>query len=115
MTIPNILENLKLDAYYMILVYLGAFLFVFSLFIPTLWLSNRLLGLFALGIFFIGLGEWKNHKWRSWIKESNVYTGGPALMKVKIREPDIIGYLLDFIGLLFLLKAILIMYEIDFF
>ena len=115
MATPDLLKNLKLDHYYMVLVYLGAFLLVCSLFIPTLWLSNRQLGLFALGILCIGLGEWENHKWKSWIKEANAFTGGAALMKVKIREPDFIGYLLNLIGLLFLITGILIEFEIDFF
>ncbi|MDW7777306.1 MAG: hypothetical protein SCH39_13355 [Methanosarcinales archaeon] len=67
---------------------------------------NKDLGLFASGIFFLGLGEWKNHKWISWIKEANVYTGEPALMKKKVREPDLIGYIFILIGISLILGGL---------
>lgn len=103
----DFLKNLKLDEYYMLFVYLGTFFFVFSLALPTQWLSNERLGLVSLGILFIGVGEWKNHKLVSGIKEANAYTGGPALVTIKIRKPDFLGYLFDFLGILFLFGGLI--------
>lgn len=106
MTITDLLKNLKLDEYYMLFVYLGSVLLCFSLFVPTQWLSNKQLGLFSLGILCIGLGEWKNHKFVSWIKPANAYTGGTALITNKIRQPDLIGNIIIFIGMLFVLGGL---------
>ena len=55
-------KSLKLDAWYMIFVYLGGTLLILSLFFPIQWITNKQLILFSLGILLIGLGEWKNHK-----------------------------------------------------
>ena len=107
MTAPDLLKNLKLDEYYMVFIYLGAFFLVISFFIPIQWLSNEQLGLFAFGILCVGLGEWKNHKLISKIKPPNAYTGGAALIEYKIRMPDFIGNLLIFIGLLFFMGGLL--------
>ncbi len=103
----DLLKNLKLDEYYMFLVYLGSILFILSMFYPTQWIANKQLALLSSGILCIGLGEWKNHKWVSWIKPANVYTGGAALMKQKIRQSDLVGNFLILIGILLFLTGIL--------
>lgn len=55
-------KSLKLDAWYMIFVYLGGILHIPSIFIPIQWITNKQLILFSSGMLLIGLGEWKNHK-----------------------------------------------------
>ena len=65
-------KSLKIDSWYMVFVYLGGLLLVFSLFIPTQWITNKQLILLSTGILLIGLGEWKNHKHYTGIKEGNV-------------------------------------------
>ena len=107
---PDLLKNLKLDNYYMVLVYLGAISLILSLFVPTQWLSNKDLGLIASGFFFIGLGEWKNHKVKYTITNRHV-TGvadmiGPTKMEHIYRQPDFIGYLFILIGILLILGGL---------
>jgi hypothetical protein len=94
----DILKNLLLDTWYKVLVYVGGIIFVASLFVEVKAISNGQLQLLAGGITLLGLGEWKNHKERSWIKPPNVYTGGAALMTATVREPDLVGVLLQLLG-----------------
>ena len=98
MPIPEIFRNLKLDQYYMVLIYVGAFLLILSFFIPIYWLTNQQLGLFAAGMFCIGLGEWKNHKKMIRTVPPDPYTRTGLVIEDKIRKPDAIGYILDLLG-----------------
>lgn len=56
---------------------------------------------------FIGLGEWKNHKYAAVIKPPNAYTGPPAFIQAKMRIPDAFGIILDIIGVILLLSGVL--------
>jgi len=96
--IPELLKNLALDTWYKAFLYIGAMLFVISLMVEIKGLTNGQLQLLSASLFFIGIGEWKNHKVECWIKPPNVYTGGPALMSRVVRVPDIIGIAFDFFG-----------------
>lgn len=107
MSLEELLNKLKLDTWYSILIYVGAIGFLGSIFLPVQIFDQKGISLFMLGLFFIGLGEMKNYKHKSWIKEANVFTGGPALMKAKIREPDFIGYALIFVGFVLILLSVL--------
>ncbi len=100
-------KSLKIDSWYMVFVYLGGLLLVFSLFIPTQWITNKQLILFSTGILLIGLGEWKNYKHYTEIKEPNVYTGAPLVIRAKIRKPDIIGLFFEAIGLILIIITII--------
>lgn len=91
-------KSLKLDAWYMVFVYLGGILLILSIFVPTQWITNKQLILFSAGILLIGLGEWKNHKYHSWIKPPNAYTGPAAFMQAKMRNADIFGIFLEIVG-----------------
>ena len=103
-------KNFLIDTWYKVLVYLGGILFIFGLFIPSRVITNKQLILFSLGLFFIGLGEWKNMKNFSYIKPPNIYTGPTAFMSGKTREPDIFGILFDIVGI-----TLLILFLIDLF
>jgi hypothetical protein len=96
--VSNFFANLKLDCWYKALIYAGAALFLFSLFAETKGINNGQLELLSAGIFFVGLGEWKNWKVESWFKPSNAYTGPAALIRAPIRVPDAIGIGLESIG-----------------
>jgi len=98
MQAPDLFKNLALDAWYKAFVYLGGVVFVLSLIFDFKGITNGQAQLLFLGIFFIGIGEWKNHKTASWIKPSNAYTGGPALMSANVRQPDGLGIAFDFLG-----------------
>jgi len=103
----DLFKNLKLDRWYKIFIALGGMLLIFSLFIPTQWITNKQLILFSSGMLLVGLGEWKNHKYLSWIKPPNVYTGPPALMQQQIRDPDLLGWFLDLIGLILIIIGVI--------
>lgn len=96
----GLLSALALDAWYKALMYVGFVLFIMALTVDVRGIPNQELLLFSSGIFFLGLGEWKNHKTAAWFKESNAYTGGPGLFQAKVRSADAVGILLDGAGLL---------------
>lgn len=100
MEIQDLFKNFAIDAWYKAVLYLGAVLLPISFFVDVRGITNTQLQLLAAGAFLIGLGEWKNHKVASWFKPPNVYTGGPALMSTKIRQPDLAGILLDIAGVI---------------
>jgi len=43
--------------------------------------------------------QWKNHKKESFIKPPNAYTGPAALITYPVRKPDLLGVLLDLVGI----------------
>ncbi|MBA2860506.1 hypothetical protein [Methanococcus maripaludis] len=101
-------KNLKVDTWYMVFVYLGGILLIFAMFIKTQWLTNKQLIFLSTGMLFVGLGEWKNHKWMSYYKPPNVYTGPTALVQTKIRSSDGLGNFLDILGCIFGILVLLI-------
>jgi len=106
MGLPDIFLNLKIDRWYKVFVYLGGFVLVVSLFVEVRGITNAQLQLISSGFFFIGIGEWKNHKVASWIKPPNVYTGPTALVQVPIRKADLFGICLDIIGLTLIILGV---------
>ena len=100
MDAEDILKIVVIDAWYKVLLYLGAGVLAVSFFVDVKGgLTNQQLQLLSGGVFSIGLGEWKNHKVASWIKPPNAYTGGAALMSQKSRKADFVGVALDLAGL----------------
>lgn len=93
------LKSLALDTWYKVVMYAGAVLFAVGLTVEVRGITNGEALLVGLGLFLIGIGEWKNHKTAAWIKPPNVYTGPAALMQTKVRQPDFFGLLLDLCGL----------------
>lgn len=98
MNISDILKNLALDTWYKAIVYVGAVVFVTSLVIEVKGLTNGQLQLISGGLFFFGLGEWKNHKVACRFMPPNVYTGPAGILSTKIRRPDILGLAFDVFG-----------------
>jgi hypothetical protein len=103
MPISNALKNMVLDSWYKSLTYLGGIVFVISLFHDFKGITNVQAQLLSLGFFFFGLGEWKNLKVAHWIKQSNAYSGGPALIQMPVRSPDVIGLIFDIIGIILII------------
>ena len=96
----ELFKGLKLDSWYMAITYIGGVALLLSFFFEVNEISNNNLQILAGGIFLFGLGEWKNHKEKSFIKPSNAYTGPAAVISYKVRNPDAFGLLLDLIGLI---------------
>lgn len=94
------------DTWYKAVMSLGVIGFVIALMVDIKAISNNQLLLLSLGLFFIGLGEWKNHKKVSFIKEANAYTGPAAFIKSTVRKPDLIGTILVVLGVLLLIISI---------
>ncbi len=103
MGFSDIFQNLKIDTWYKVFVYLGGVVLVISLFVEVKGITNTQLQLLSAGCFFIGIGEWKNHKVEVWTKPPNVYTGPAALIQVPIRKADMIGIILDVVGLVLII------------
>lgn len=108
MSPPDTFKSLKLDTWYKALVYLGGVTFLFALFVDVKGITNGQLQLLSLGIFLIGIGEWKNHKTANWIKPANVYTGGAALMSAKVRHPDPFGRVCDILGFVLIVLSVIL-------
>lgn len=97
----GLFKNLALDVWYKALVYVGGLGFLTSIFIVPKAVRAGHLVLFSLGLFFFGLGEWKNHKKHSQFIPPNAYTGGVAGILTGVgRAPDALGLLFDLLGIL---------------
>ena len=103
---PEFFKGLKLDKWFMAITYIGGVAFLLSLFFDAKRISNNYLQLLSGGIFLFGLGEWKNHKEESFMKNANAYTGPAALITYTVRKPDVFGFILDGIGLIMIGYAI---------
>jgi hypothetical protein len=107
MSIPEFFKNLAIDTWYKAIMYIGGVGLIASLFAEVKGITNGQAQLFSLAFFFFGIGEWKNHKTISWIKPTNVYTGGPALMSAKVRQPDAFGVGCIILGVFFAIIGVI--------
>lgn len=99
MDLLDLLKVLSLDTWYKVVMWLGAGVLVASLFFQVHGdVTNAELQTLSLGIFLLGLGEWKNHKSESWIKPPNAYTGPAALMSSVVRSSNLVGVILQIAG-----------------
>lgn len=101
----DFLESMKIDAWYMVFVYLGGLFLIGSIFFPIQWITNKQLILVSSGMLFVGLGEWKNHKYYYWNKPPNAYTGSATLIQTKTRKVDLVGVIFDIIGIFLIILA----------
>ena len=92
-------KELKLDAWYKVLVYISGIGLLVSLFVDVKGVSNIQLQLISVGILLVGLGEWRNHKKDSWIKAPNVYTGPAMVVTQTVWRPDVVGIAFDIAGI----------------
>lgn len=106
MSIPDILNGLKLDSWYKAFVYAGILGSAVSLAIDVRGITNEQLLLISGGIFFIGSGEWMNHKHEIISKPPNAYTGPSALLEVQVRQLTLRGVFFWGLGLFLLVTGI---------
>jgi hypothetical protein len=99
MSVPEILKSLAIDTWYKVLIALGAVVLVLSLFTEVKGIKNTHVQLISTGVLLIGLGEWKNHKFESWIKPPNAYTGPAAFVQSVVRKPDFAGIFFVILGI----------------
>ncbi len=103
----ELFKNLALNTWYKAFTYIGGVGLITSLFAEVKGITNGQAQLLSLAFFLIGIGEWKNHKTASWIKQANAYTGGPALMSAKVRQPDAFGVGCDILGVIFAIIGVM--------
>ena len=94
------LENLKLDKWYALVLYLGAFFIVASLYFTIDFLEEAHLFGLGLGMVLVGLSFLIAEKTLSVIKSPNAYTGGTALFSWKEIHHNFFTATLLIIGLL---------------
>ncbi|RLJ00862.1 MAG: hypothetical protein DRP11_05340 [Candidatus Aenigmatarchaeota archaeon] len=99
MEFSDILRNLKIDTWYKAFVYLGGLVLAISFFVEAKGITNTQLQLLSAGIFFFGIGEWKNHKLL-------VEHRPTVLIQYPIRKPDFFGVILELIGTTLIILSI---------
>jgi uncharacterized membrane protein len=113
--ISAVMKGLNLDKWYKALFFLGAGLFLVSIFVDIRGMSNTLLVFISLGMFFIGFGEWLNAGKVVAIIPPNVYLGGQAIkVEQPAWRPRPLGLLLDLVGIFMLFIGIYIFLNPEF-
>lgn len=93
----NPLSKLKLDAWFMVFITIGALILLFAILI-----SDKELMLLGFGFFMIGIGEWKNRKWINWEQTASIFN--PYMRgSIPVRKPDALGSILDILGFISLI------------
>jgi hypothetical protein len=91
-------DNLKLDRWFKAVTYLSGIILLLSLTVEIQVFSNELLSAIGSGGFLYGIGRWKN------TKTKNQFIPGGKLSWEE-RDKDIIGVVLEFLGVILLLVA----------
>ncbi|HOB89746.1 MAG TPA: hypothetical protein PKG74_00225 [Candidatus Colwellbacteria bacterium] len=92
------LKNLKLNNWWSLLVYIGFFGIIGSLFIKTDFVDSKNIFGVSLGFLFIGLSTLSAIKTAIKFKEANAYTGGPAILCWPIIKHNFFSGLITLIG-----------------
>jgi hypothetical protein len=102
-------SNLKIDIWYKAIVYIGTFGILASIFVPVQAYNNENIMILMFGLFFIGCGEWKNHKPFANIQKPSLSRDAIMVKGIK-RDSDIIGNAFLLVGglliILFILKIL---------
>ncbi len=106
MSEANFLSGLKVDVWYKVLIVVGAALAILATVYPTQVMTNKELFIFGCGLFSIGVGEWKNHKWRGWFRDASAFHGA-SFIQAEVRKPDPVGNLLLIVGIIATMISIL--------
>lgn len=94
----DIFQNLKLDKWYGVVLYLGILLSAAALFTQETFVERKhLLGL-GLGAILLGVSYWAAEKDRSASKPANAYTGGAAILSWKEIRHSPITFLILLVG-----------------
>lgn len=90
----NPLSKLKLDSWYMVLIPIGSIILISSVIIDSK--ESLLLG---MGLLLVGLGEWKNNKYR--FEELHATAITPySYRNTPVRVPNKIGNILLILGVI---------------
>jgi hypothetical protein len=95
----KILENLKLDSWYGIVLYVGILIIAASLFFQVDFLQEKHLFGLGLGMLLIGLSFWIAEGYAHIFKPPNYYTGGPAILYWRVIKHNPISIIILLIGI----------------
>jgi hypothetical protein len=101
MPFSDLLKYLVIDSWYKLLVYVGFILFVISqIYKLQTTITSAQLMLLSGGLFLVGLGEWlfRSHRLVSYAPNAYIAPKG-MLVKEELRKPNIIGMLLQLVGI----------------
>lgn len=96
-------DALSIDRWFKAAMYLGGVIFLLSLVRPIQILTNETVAASGAGLFLYGLGRWKNEKTVTGIQDAGYR--GIFKYSQKQRKPDIIGLILEIIGIAFIAFA----------
>lgn len=95
----KILENLKLNTWYGITLYLGVLLIIGAFYFDKDFLEEKHVFGLGIGMVLVGLSMIMSEKHVSTIKPPNFYTGGPALLSWVENRHNVFTIILMIIGI----------------
>lgn len=95
----KILENLKLDSWYVILLYIGILFIASALFFDVDYLEEKHLFGFGLGLFLIGISFRIAEKYAHSFKYTNILTGPDGYFSWKIIKHNMVSIIILIIGI----------------
>ena len=95
----NILEKLKIDRWFGIVLYLGVLLIAASLFTNVTFIEKKHLFGFGLGAVFIGLSYFIAEKYIRVFKEASYLTGGAGILSTKVIKHNVVSIIVLIIGI----------------
>jgi len=96
-------DALSIDRWFKSIMYFAGVIFVLSLVRPIQILTNEAIAASGAGLFLYGLGRWKNEKTLTGIQDAGYR--GIFKYSQKQRKPDIVGLILEIIGIVFIAFA----------
>lgn len=104
MDFTKTLKSLALDQWYKLLVWLGSIGTLGALFFEVKVLTNLQILCFSIGLFFLGLGEWKSHRKEPYKRETT--HGSTVKGWEEKRFNSIVGNSLSILGIVLIITAI---------
>jgi hypothetical protein len=95
----NILENLKLDKWYGIVLYLGILMILASLLFDVKYLEEKHTFGFGLGLVMIGLSNFMAEKTESAFKPNNFSTGPAGILSWRVIKHNPVTFIIPIIGI----------------
>ena len=92
-------DNLKIDSWFKAVTYLGGIIVLLSLTVPIQIVSNEIMAAIGFGTFLYGIGRWKN------VKTHTQFTP-TGMLSWQDRHPDLIGLLLELLGVAIILFVV---------
>lgn len=111
MSDPNPFGSLKIDVWYKTFIVLGGVVIVASLFYNPKFISQKELFCMGIGLFLIGVGEWKNARFGSQFITQSAFN--PFIhIPLRGRANDRLGVPLEILGIIAIVITILDFFKI---